>query len=136
MKITPHLGFDGDCSSAFDFYAQVLNGKVTFKMTWGESPMANNFPPEYADRIIHSTLTIGDVTLMGADAPPGYYEKPGGLNVSIEVADTDEASRIFNQLAENGAITMPFQPTFWSKGFGMCVDRFGIPWMISGASAH
>jgi PhnB protein len=26
---------------------------------------------------------------------------------------------------------MPFGPTFWSKGFGMCVDKFGVPWMVN-----
>jgi PhnB protein len=26
---------------------------------------------------------------------------------------------------------MPFSPTFFSNGFGMCVDKFGIPWMVN-----
>jgi hypothetical protein len=26
---------------------------------------------------------------------------------------------------------MPLQPTFWAKGFGMLIDRFGIPWIIN-----
>jgi PhnB protein len=26
---------------------------------------------------------------------------------------------------------MPYSKTFWAKGFGMCVDRFGIPWMVN-----
>jgi len=26
---------------------------------------------------------------------------------------------------------MPLQQTFWAKRFGMCVDQFGIPWMIN-----
>jgi len=26
---------------------------------------------------------------------------------------------------------MPFQETFWAKRFGMCTDRFGIPWMVN-----
>jgi PhnB protein len=34
-------------------------------------------------------------------------------------------------LAEDGKINMPFQKTFWSSGFGMAVDRFGIPWMVN-----
>ena len=24
-----------------------------------------------------------------------------------------------------------FEKTFWSPGFGMCVDQFGIPWMVN-----
>jgi PhnB protein len=26
---------------------------------------------------------------------------------------------------------MPYGETFWAKGFGMLVDRFGIPWMVN-----
>ena len=40
-----------------------------------------------------------------------------------------EAERVFNALAASGIVQMPFQPTFWAKGFGMCIDRFGIPWI-------
>jgi PhnB protein len=25
---------------------------------------------------------------------------------------------------------MAFEKTFFAKGFGMCVDQFGIPWMV------
>jgi PhnB protein len=51
--------------------------------------------------------------------------------VSISVKDRAEGERIFNGLADGGKVTMPFQKTFWSPGFGMCVDRFGIPWMVN-----
>ena len=26
---------------------------------------------------------------------------------------------------------MPFAKTFWADRFGMCIDRFGIPWMVN-----
>jgi PhnB protein len=69
--------------------------------------------------------------LMAADAPPGHYEQPQGFSVSISVDDTAKGESIFNALAESGTTKMPFQQTFWAKGFGMCVDRFGIPWMVN-----
>jgi PhnB protein len=68
---------------------------------------------------------------MGADSPPGSYQKPTGMNVSLHLKDTAEGERIFKALAENGTMIMPFEKTFWSPGFGMCVDQFGIPWMIN-----
>ena len=34
-------------------------------------------------------------------------------------------------MAEGGQITMPFAKTFWAEGFGMLVDRFGVPWMVN-----
>lgn len=30
---------------------------------------------------------------------------------------------------------MPFEKTFWAEAFGMLVDRFGTPWMVSGPPA-
>jgi PhnB protein len=37
---------------------------------------------------------------------------------------------VFEALAEGGEVTMPIGETFWSPQFGMCVDRFGTPWMV------
>jgi PhnB protein len=80
---------------------------------------------------MHIHLSVGDQAIMGADSPPDQYKKPTGLNVAIHVKDSATAERIFNALAEGGTTTMPFQKTFWSAGFGMCVDQFGIPWMVN-----
>jgi PhnB protein len=68
---------------------------------------------------------------MASDAPPDHYKVPNGFSVSIQLKDTSEGERIFNALAENGKVTMPFEKTFWAARFGMLVDRFGIPWMIN-----
>ena len=132
MELNPHLHFNGECEAAFKFYQQCLGGNIQTMMTWGDSPMADQVPSEWRDRIIHATLIVGDAALLGGgDAPPDRYEEPRGLSVTIQLKDTAEAERIFNALAENGMVQMPLQKTFWSPGFGMCVDRFGIPWMIN-----
>ncbi len=68
---------------------------------------------------------------MASDAPPGHYAQPQGISVSIALNDRDKGERIFNALADGGTTTMPFQKTFWASGFGMCIDRFGIPWMVN-----
>jgi PhnB protein len=68
---------------------------------------------------------------MGSDAPPDRFESAKGLWVSIVLEDTATAERIFNSLAENGTIQMPFGETFWAARFGMVVDRFGTPWMLN-----
>ena len=131
MQINPYLNFNGQCEAAFKFYEQVLGGKITFMMTWGEMPGADQFPAESHKLIMHATLSVGDGVLMGADSQPGHYQQPKGMNVSLHLKDIAEGERVFNNLAENGIVQMPFQQTFWSPGFGMCVDKFGIPWMIN-----
>jgi PhnB protein len=131
MQLNPHLDFNGHCQAAFKFYQQCLGGDIQAMMTWGDSPMADQVPPEWRDRIIHATLIVGETTLMGADAPPDRYEEPRGFAVAIQVNDPADAERIFAALSEDGTVTMPLQQTFWTVRFGMLVDRFGIPWMVN-----
>lgn len=131
MQLNPYLNFNGQCDEAIKFYEQVLGGKITFKQTWGDSPMAKQVPPETHKSILHSTLDVGGSTLMCADSPPDSYQEPRGIQVALHFKDTAEGERIFKALSEGGRIDMPFQATFWSPGFGMCVDRFGIPWMVN-----
>jgi PhnB protein len=131
MTISTHLGFNGQCQEAFKFYERVLGGNIQFSMTYGDSPMAGQVPPEWRDKIIHTTLVVGDQTLSGADAPPPHYQKPQGFSVAVEVKDPSKADRIFTQLGEGGTVQMAIQETFWAQRFGMLVDRFHIPWMIT-----
>lgn len=131
MYVNTYLNFNGQCEEALKFYEKAIGAKVLFKMTWGESPMAGQLPAEAHGLIMHSSVKVGEGAIMCADAPPDRYQKPAGMNVSLHVKDAAEAERLFNALSENGQVTMPFSKTFWSPGFGMCVDKYGIPWMIN-----
>lgn len=131
MKLNPYLSFNDECEAAFKFYEQCLGGKIESMMTYGDSPMAEQTPPEKLNKIMHVSLILGDTVLMGSDAPPQMFEKPQGFSVSLLFTDPAEAERIFNALAENGTVQMPLQATFWAARFGMVVDRFGTPWMIN-----
>ena len=131
MDLTPYLSFDGTCGEAFAHYARALGGTIVFSQTFKESPMAADVPAEWGDKIMHTTLKVGGFTLMGADAPPSHFATPQGFSLSIGTETPEEAERLFNAMAEGGNVTMPFQKTFWSSGFGMVVDRFGIPWMVN-----
>ena len=133
MNISAHLNFNGQCKEAFEFYEKVLGGKITGSMTWGEMPGGDvdKLPAESRKLIMHTALKVGDYVIMGADSPPDRYETPKGITVAIGVKDKAEGERIYDALCEGGNSTMPFQKTFWSPGFGMCVDRYGIPWMVN-----
>jgi PhnB protein len=131
MQLNTSLNFNGTCKEAFEFYKQCLGGRIQTMMTWGESPMADQVPAEWRDKIIHTTLIVGEDALIASDSPPGRFEEPRGFAVTIQINEVAEGERVFNALSENGKVQMPFAKTFWSPGFGMCVDRFGIPWMIN-----
>jgi len=133
MNLNPQLGlsFDGCCEAAFRFYERCLNGKIEFLLRWGESPMANDAPPEWREKILHARLVIGDTALLGADALPGTYEFPRGFSILLSPNDPGEAERLFYALVENGTVRTPLQETFWAPRFGAVTDQFGITWTIN-----
>ncbi|HKW58060.1 MAG TPA: VOC family protein [Candidatus Acidoferrum sp.] len=131
MQINPYLVFDGQCEAAFKFYERLLGGKITGMMTFGNSPAAAQSDPDWRDKVMHVHMTVGSWVLMGSDAPRQHFQKPQGFAVSLGVKGVEDGRRIFNALAENGVVQMPFEKTFWSPGFGMLTDRFGIPWMVN-----
>ena len=131
MELNPYLTFNGQCEAAFKFYEKVLGGKIEAMMTFGSSPMAEQTPPEWRNKIMHARMSVGGKTLMASDAPPDRYEAMKGIMVTLGIDDPGEAERIFRALSERATIQMPIQKTFWAERFGMLVDKFGTPWMVN-----
>ncbi len=132
MQLNPYLSFDGRCESAFKFYEKALGGKIVAMMTYGDTPMKDQSPPESHGKIAHVRLTVGDKLLIGSDASSsGCYEPTKGMTVMLGVDEPSEAERVFKALSENATVQMPIAETFWARRFGMLVDQFGIPWMIN-----
>jgi PhnB protein len=95
MQVNPLLAFNGQCEAAFRFYEKCLGGKIVTMMTYGDTPAAEQAPPDWRKKIIHATLSLGDQVLMGADATPERYQKPQGFSVMLGLGDAPEAERIF-----------------------------------------
>jgi PhnB protein len=131
MQLNAYLSFKGNCEEAFQFYAKCFGGKIEAMIPHEGTPAETNVPAEWRKKIMHARMTIGDSLLMGGDPPPSHYHQPHGFCINIALKDPAEAERIFKTLAEGGLITMPIGETFWAQRFGMCSDRFGIPWMIN-----
>jgi PhnB protein len=131
MQLNSLLHFNGQCAEAFKFYEKCLGGKIEGIFPYAGTPDSEKMSPEWRTKIAHARMTVGDQALMGMDAPPPRYRKPQGFHVNIGLKTVAEGKKIFETLAENGSVVMVFGPTFWAPGFGMVVDRFGIPWMIN-----
>jgi PhnB protein len=131
MQVNPHLAFNGECEAAFRFYEKCLGGKLSFLMSYGDSPMAAEVPGDWKEKVVHATLEVGSYRITGADVPPGQYSRPDGFSVALNVAAAEEAEQVFRGLSEGGTIQVPLQETFWAVRFGMVVDRYGIPWMVN-----
>jgi PhnB protein len=100
-------------------------------ITNADAPPGAEYDPDRKDNVMHGSLKIGDTLLMASDAPPAWYSKPQGFSIHFTAANVAEAERIHAALAEGGEVQMPLEKTFWAERFGACVDRFGIPWMVS-----
>ena len=131
MQLNPYLTFNGQCETAFKFYANCFGGKIEALLPHEGTPAEAHVPAEWRKKIMHARLVVNGQALMGSDAPPDHYQQPQGFSVTLDLKDPREADRIFASLVENGRIKMPIQETFWATRFGMLVDRFGIPWMIN-----
>lgn len=131
MKIHAYLMFDGQCEDAFNFYAELLGGKLEL-MRFGESPDASEVPPEFHDRVMHVCLTTGDQILMASDTIAQYpHQGIKGCSISLQVDNVPEAERLYEALSAGGEVQMELQSTFWATCFAMLTDRFGVPWMIN-----
>jgi PhnB protein len=131
MQMNPYLSFKGECEAAFNFYEECLGAEPGEIFRYAGTPMADQVPADWQDKVMHGSLTIGDQALMGADVAPDQYEEPKGFSLSLQIKSTVDAERIFHELAKDGRVVMPLEKTFWAARFGILVDRFGIPWMIN-----
>ncbi|MDB4890770.1 MAG: glyoxalase/bleomycin resistance protein/dioxygenase [Gemmatimonadetes bacterium] len=131
MQMSPYLSFTGQCEEAFTCYERCLDGKLGPLFRYAGSPMAEGAPAGWDDKIMHGSVTVGGVVLMGADIAPEQYERPQGFSLSLQINSVADAERFFAELAEGGKVVMPLEKTFWAARFGMVVDRFGIPWLIN-----
>lgn len=130
-----YLSFDGCCDAALDFYAACLGGRKTMRSTYSEAPASPGMPPapeDWKDRVMHARLEARGLTLMGSDMPPGMaFEGYQGFQLCVAAQDREEGERLFQALSQGGQVKMPYAATFWSPGFGMLVDRYGVPWMVN-----
>ena len=134
LQPIPYLGFDGNCAEAMRFYEKTLGGKIRVMMSAADTPMADQIPKEFAHRIMNAQLELpGGSLLYAGDAPAHIpYEGIKGISLALNYDSVEEAELVFNALAKDGTVTMPFSPTFWAKKFGMLIDQFGVAWIING----
>ena len=131
-----YLNFPGNTAEAFHFYESVFGTRITMMQTFGEASFMPNVPEAAKSKIVHVSLPITDsVHLMGSDAIEGFgpsLKVGNNFHISIVANDKAEADRAFEALSSGGGkVDMPLANAPWGPYFGMCVDRFGVHWMVS-----
>lgn len=131
-RLNPYLSFNDKARSAMEFYHSVFGGELT-QSTFSEMPDMPGYDPAEGDKIMHSLLeTDAGLVLMAADMPASMGEAGPNSAISLSGEDDAELRGYWDQLTGSGGqVTMPLETAPWGDTFGMCVDQFGVPWMVN-----
>lgn len=130
VQLNPYLNFRDNTREAMDFYHSVFGGTLDVS-TFKDFGAASD--PAEEDLVMHSQLQ-GDhgVVFMAADTPHSMeYRRGTDMNMSLSGDDEDVLRGWFDKLADGGTVTMPLGKAPWGDTFGMCVDRFGVTWLVN-----
>ena len=128
-RLNPYISFAGNAREAMQFYERVFGGDLTLT-TFGEFGAQDS--PD-ADKVMHAMLETGSgFTLMASDTPSGMEHNPGNnIAVSLSGDDANELRSYWEQLSDGGTVTVPLEKQMWGDEFGMCIDQFGVQWMVN-----
>ena len=128
--LNPYLNFRGNAREAMEFYKNVFGGTLTLA-TFADYH-ASSDPGEDA-LVMHSELEAPNgVKFMAADVPNRMEYNPGtNFSMSLSGEDEGELRGYFEKLSAGGSVLMPLERAAWGDTFGMCVDRFGIKWLVN-----
>ena len=129
-RLNPYLSFKDNTRDAMEFYRTVFGGKL--EMNTFKELNASQDPSE-DDKIMHSVLEADNgITFMASDTPDRMDYKPGNnFNMSLSGDNEAELRSYYEKLAEGGTVTMPLEKAIWGDTFGMCIDKFGVQWLVN-----
>lgn len=130
VRLNPYLSFRDDARQAMQFYQSVFGGELSLS-TFAEFQASED--PAEADKIMHSMLEAPNgLVLMGADTPNDMeYAGPQGVSISLSGDDDAVLRGYWERLSESGTVVEPLEVAPWGDAFGMCVDRYGVMWMVN-----
>jgi len=135
LGINPYLNFTGNTEEAMKFYKSVLGGEFTIFQRFKDIPGGEKMSREDQEKFIHISLTINKhTTIMATDTIESMGQKlvaGNNFHICIQAESEAEADKFFGGLSKGGKVEMPMNKTFWGAYFGMCVDKFGVQWMIN-----
>lgn len=130
-----YLHFNGNSEIAMTFYKKVFGGEFLTVQRYKDMPGSEKMTEADREKMIHISLKITEQsTLMASDVVTKMDEGVrfgNNYHLCLQAESQKEADKLFNALSDNGRIEMPMNKTFWGAYFGMCIDQFGVQWMIN-----
>ncbi len=136
--LNPYLGFRDQAREALDYYQSVFGGTIT-RSTFGDFKVSED--PAEVDKIMHSQLTTDNGLVLMASDTPASMDVPPASSISVSLSgggdDDAELRGYWSCLSGDGTVTVPLENSPWGDAFGMCVDKYGVNWMVNiqGATA-
>jgi PhnB protein len=129
-RLNPYISFKDNARDAMEFYRGVFGGTLTVN-TFKELNASQD--PSEDDKVMHSMLEAGNGIVLMASDTPDRMEYKAGTNFSISLSGDNEGELRghWQKLSDGGTITMPLEKAIWGDTFGMCIDRFGISWLVN-----
>jgi PhnB protein len=136
-RLNPYLGFRDNARQAMEFYHSVFGGELALS-TFGEMHASED--PAEAQKIMHGILeTPQGYTIMASDTPDVMDYVPSTNQHSVSISgdgeDADALRGFFDKLAASGQVSVPLETAPWGDVFGMCVDGYGVNWLVNIAGA-
>jgi PhnB protein len=132
IRLNPYLGFQNNAREAIEFYHSVFGGELTVN-TFADFHASSG--PAEDNLVMHSQLeTEAGLILMASDTPAHMSYNPGdNFSVSLSGGTEDDATlrSYWDKLSDGGNVTAPLEKAMWGDWFGMCVDRFGVTWLVN-----
>ncbi|MDF2192726.1 VOC family protein [Paraflavitalea sp. CAU 1676] len=130
-----YLHFNGNAEKAMNFYKKVFGGEFTMVQRYGDVPGSEKMVAEDKQKLIHIALPLSpNLQLMASDIVTKMESNitfGNNYHICLQAGSEKEADKLFNALSDDGRIEMPMAKTFWGAYFGMCLDQFGVQWMIN-----
>ncbi len=129
-KLIPYLSFKDNARQAMEYYNSVFGGKLV--MNTFKEYQASSSPAE-DNLIMHAELNAGEILTFFASDTPARMEYHPGTNISMSLTgeNEEELKGWFSKLSKGGKVTMPLEKAVWGDTFGMCMDQFGVGWMVN-----
>lgn len=129
--LEPYVEFNGNAKEAFDFYQKVFNTEEPFIMLGKDAPPDDEMEGFDPELVLHGSIRIGDILLMGSDTFTGDYTEPSGIYLSWASETAEDVEQVWKAFIDAGSeVIMEFEKTFWSEKYGILRDPYGVPWMI------
>jgi len=130
IQLNPYLNFRDNTREAMEFYRDVFGGELTIS-TFGEMQASED--PSEDQKVMHAMLMAPNgITFMASDTPNNMDFQVGtNFSMSLSGDEGDQLRAYFEKLAAGGEITMPLDMAPWGDTFGMCMDRFGVNWLVN-----